>query len=253
MKRFTARFRRRFWLGLTALLLAALPARAEPLAEVRRMITERAADTDVPASLALAVAKTGSGFRADHEGPEGARGVMQIMPETAESMGVRPAELWRPAANIELGLRILSHLLERAEGDWNEALRAYYSDRLAPGGGTVRRRVAGVLKWERRFAERLALQVPVRAPRRDVLAGRDEWRERAPVQEAGPDAQAPHPPAPPHASDWADGRAEDTLEVIVIERIVERPVFRRPPPRWTRRYQRRPMDRFARAGRRGPW
>ena len=79
---------------------------AESRAEVRRIITKEAQESTVPASLALAVAKVESDFRDDYESPTGARGVMQIMPDTAvDEYGVPAQDLWRARPNVRLGIR----------------------------------------------------------------------------------------------------------------------------------------------------
>ena len=54
--------------------------------------------------------------------PKGARGVMQLMPETAESLGVNADDL---GDNIEGGTAYLSQLLQRYDGDLMRALAAY--------------------------------------------------------------------------------------------------------------------------------
>jgi len=59
----------------------------------------------------------------------GARGLMQIMPPTAGWLlkhdGVRPAHLFNPVLNIELGTAYLAQLMNRFGGDLNRALIAY--------------------------------------------------------------------------------------------------------------------------------
>ena len=59
----------------------------------------------MPPSLALAVAKIESDFQVRALSPTGARGVMQIMPATAESeFGIAADELWDAAINVRLGI-----------------------------------------------------------------------------------------------------------------------------------------------------
>jgi len=63
----------------------------------------------------------------------GARGLMQIMPPTAqwllekesEPVRIRPAQLFNPVLNIELGTSYLAHLMGRFDGDLTRALIAY--------------------------------------------------------------------------------------------------------------------------------
>ncbi len=220
-----------------------IPAFAGTVDNVKRMIVAEAEASDVPASLALAIAKTGANFRPDFKGPNGARGVMQILPETAEGMGVTPAALWQPERNIQLGLKIISHLLERTEGDWAEAVAAYNAQLFKPGSDAAARRVADTLQWERRFAEQLALQDPVDARRREVLAGNDApsgygstahdtWRED-PLPPADQVTIAENH-APEAVEQWSSAPSNTRVEVIVIERVEERPIIVQAPPqvRW---------------------
>jgi soluble lytic murein transglycosylase-like protein len=72
--------------------------------------------------LAEAVARTESGFRIAAVSPKGAQGVMQLMPGTAQAMGVDAAD---PIANIEGGVDYLSRLIRRFGGDLTKALAAY--------------------------------------------------------------------------------------------------------------------------------
>ena len=64
-----------------------------------------------------------SGFNAHAVSPKGARGLMQLMPETASKLGV--ANSFDPRANVEGGTSYLSELLERYNYDVVKALAAY--------------------------------------------------------------------------------------------------------------------------------
>ncbi len=91
-------------------------------ADVRKMIDAAADRYAVPRSLAHAVAKQESGYRQDAVSQKGAIGVMQLMPGTANDLGVNPKD---PAQNIEGGVRLLADLLKRYNGDLARALAAY--------------------------------------------------------------------------------------------------------------------------------
>lgn len=73
--------------------------------------------------LLVAMVEAESSFRADAISPVGALGLMQVMPTTAEDFGV--GDPLNPSANIDLGARYLSRLLNRFGGDLELALAAY--------------------------------------------------------------------------------------------------------------------------------
>lgn len=77
----------------------------------------------VDVELLKAVAKQESGFDANATSSSGAMGIMQLMPATAESLGVTDA--YNPYQNIMGGAKLLSNLLNKYNGDMSLALAAY--------------------------------------------------------------------------------------------------------------------------------
>jgi len=81
--------------------------------------------------LVAAVIRAESHFRPDATSSEGARGLMQVMPETgrwaAEQLGLpyEPDYLYNPDYNIRIGCWYLATLLEGFEGDVVTSLAAY--------------------------------------------------------------------------------------------------------------------------------
>jgi soluble lytic murein transglycosylase-like protein len=56
---------------------------------------------------------------------KGARGLMQLMPATAERFGIAKARLYDPAQNLEAGVSYLSWLLDQFPNDLGKVLAAY--------------------------------------------------------------------------------------------------------------------------------
>jgi soluble lytic murein transglycosylase-like protein len=73
--------------------------------------------------LVAAVIRVESGFNAQAISRKGARGLMQLMPATANTLGVRDA--FNPAQNIDGGVRHLRGLMERYRNNIPLALAAY--------------------------------------------------------------------------------------------------------------------------------
>jgi soluble lytic murein transglycosylase-like protein len=64
-----------------------------------------------------------SGFNPKAVSPKGARGLMQLMPDTANQLGVKDS--FDPGQNIQGGTAYLKQLLEMYHGDAQKALAAY--------------------------------------------------------------------------------------------------------------------------------
>ncbi|MFM2356455.1 MAG: hypothetical protein RLZZ528_2191 [Pseudomonadota bacterium] len=106
--------RRALLLGLTAMLAAcAAPRDRSPSgpagpAEVNRLISKYARLYDVPESLVHRVVKRESGYNpAARNGPY--YGLMQILPQTAQTMGFRgnPSDLLDADTNLRYGVKYL--------------------------------------------------------------------------------------------------------------------------------------------------
>jgi soluble lytic murein transglycosylase-like protein len=74
--------------------------------------------------LLAAIVAVESGFSAHAVSPQGARGLMQILPEVATDYGVK-GDLLDPYVNVEVGSRFVSGLLKDYKGDVERALAAY--------------------------------------------------------------------------------------------------------------------------------
>jgi Transglycosylase SLT domain len=83
---------------------------ARPYAE---LISSISATHHVDARLVHAVIEQESNYEARARSKKGARGLMQLMPETARQYGVRNS--YDPKANLEAGIRHLKDLMSRLE------------------------------------------------------------------------------------------------------------------------------------------
>jgi soluble lytic murein transglycosylase-like protein len=84
--------------------------------------------------LVAAVIRAESAFDPRAISRKGARGLMQLMPATGERYGLRPAELFDPAKNVDAGVRYLRFLADRFDDDLARILAGYNA-----GEGTVDR------------------------------------------------------------------------------------------------------------------
>ncbi len=128
-------------------------------ADIGAMIADAAARHGVPVAFAKAVAWQESGWQQGVTSHVGAMGVMQLMPDTVtwvgEAMLGRPVNGRDTAQNIEAGVRLLRHYLDRYHGDKARVLAAYYQGQTAVDRHGIfavsRPYVASILVLERRF------------------------------------------------------------------------------------------------------
>ena len=100
-------------------------------------VRELAARYDLSPALIEAVVWQESRWRADAVSSVGARGLAQLMPDTAQGLGVDPDD---PVANLEGGARYLRQQLDRFGGDLEKTLAAYNAGpgRVLQAGGVPR-------------------------------------------------------------------------------------------------------------------
>ncbi|HVP55222.1 MAG TPA: lytic transglycosylase domain-containing protein [Candidatus Eisenbacteria bacterium] len=101
---------------------ASSPA-AQPVVDLTSIIQSASARSRIDADFIASVIRAESGNNARAVSPKGAEGLMQLMPETANSLGV--SDSFDPAANVDGGVRYLRELLLRYNGDAVKALAAY--------------------------------------------------------------------------------------------------------------------------------
>lgn len=86
------------------------------------VIAAAAQKYNVDPALVSAVAEVESGFHQDAVSEAGAVGIMQLMPDTAATLGINPYDANQ---NIDGGAKYLSQLLQSFGGDIKKAVAAY--------------------------------------------------------------------------------------------------------------------------------
>lgn len=114
---------------------AATPTTQSVPSDLMSIFQEAAATYDVDINLLTAIARQESNFKTDATSSSGAMGVMQLMPATAQGLGVSDA--YNAYENIMGGSKYISQLLQRYNGDTTLALAAYNagSGNVAKYGG----------------------------------------------------------------------------------------------------------------------
>lgn len=107
-------------------------ARAPQRQRYGRIVRAAAQRNEIDPALLTSVIGQESGFDPRAVSRAGAMGLMQLMPDTARSLGVK--DPFDPAQNVEGGARMLRQLLDRYHGRVDFALAAYNA-----GAGAVDR------------------------------------------------------------------------------------------------------------------
>ena len=101
---------------------AAAPQIQAPLPTPQELADAAADKYGLPRQLVRAVMQAESGFQVQAVSPKGAIGLMQLMPGTAQTLGVDPND---PVQNVDAGARYLRDLLQKYDGHLWHALAAY--------------------------------------------------------------------------------------------------------------------------------
>ena len=91
--------------------------------EINNIIAHASRTYKVDPDLVEAVVRAESDFDVNCTSSKGAMGLMQLMPETAQELGVKDS--YDPVENIMAGTRYLKSLLDRYDGNITLALAAY--------------------------------------------------------------------------------------------------------------------------------
>lgn len=86
-------------------------------------IIKTASHYQIDPALIKAIIMAESGYNTKAVSKSGAKGLMQLMPQTAQSLGVE--DIFNPHQNITGGVQYFKHLVNRFNGDVKLALAAY--------------------------------------------------------------------------------------------------------------------------------
>ena len=181
------------------------PGEVERIVAVRPHVDAAAEEYDLEPELIYGVIWVESRFQPKAKSPAGARGLMQLMPQTAaalaKQMGVGWAKSYDPAFNVRAGSYYLRRLLDRYEGDEALALAAYHAGAgnvnkwMKSGDGLPdfsQKYIASVFDARARFRG-----TPLDAEREQMLAVSKPAPVAEPQPQPDPPKLPPMPIAPP--------------------------------------------------------
>lgn len=115
---------------------------------------------EVDPAMVMAIIMAESSYNPKAISKKGAKGLMQLMPKTARSLGVK--DIFNPEHNINAGVRYFKKLLNQFEGDVELALAAYNAGsrkvrehRGIPPFGATRYYVKKVIKYYQYYKTQL--------------------------------------------------------------------------------------------------
>ena len=122
---------------------------------LRRLAGRYAEEYNIDEELIRAVIQVESGWNPKSVSSKGARGLMQLMPGTANMLGVE--DPFDPEQNIGGGVKYLSDLTDKYNGDIEKALAAYNAGPTRIDSGRIpeasSRYVRNVMALYRRYRE----------------------------------------------------------------------------------------------------
>ncbi len=95
----------------------------KPTKDINALVLKTASFYNVDPNLIMAIIQTESSFDSNALSPKGAQGLMQLMPETALKYGANDA--FDVQQNIDVGIHLISDLLQKYDGNIKLVLAAY--------------------------------------------------------------------------------------------------------------------------------
>ncbi len=122
---FNDRFDAEVWLVQKSGVLKKFVKNHEERLHILKEVHRASKSADIPPEFVLAVIQIESHFDRFAISSAGARGMMQVMPFWKKEIGRESDNLIDLRTNLRYGCTILKHYLDRAKGDWKEALARY--------------------------------------------------------------------------------------------------------------------------------
>ena len=122
---FEDRFDAEVWLVQKSAVLAKYVKDDAERLFILKEVHKAAQRVDVPPEFVLAVIEVESHFDRFAVSRVGAQGMMQVMPFWKKEIGRESDNLMDIKTNLQYGCTILKHYLDRAKGNWAEALARY--------------------------------------------------------------------------------------------------------------------------------
>lgn len=122
---FTDRFDAEVWLVQKSSILKKYVKNDDIRLSILKEVHHAAKEAGVPPEFVLAVIQVESLFDSYAVSSVGAQGMMQVMPFWKNEIGRENDNLIDMRTNLRYGCTILKHYLDRAKGNWAEALARY--------------------------------------------------------------------------------------------------------------------------------
>ncbi|MCJ8499035.1 lytic transglycosylase domain-containing protein [Desulfatitalea alkaliphila] len=139
--------------------------KSEEVCRFYEIIVYAARRYDVEAALVMAIIHTESRYNPRAVSYRGAQGLMQLMPHTAEALGV--LDSFDPQENVDGGVRYLKQMLQRFDGDHELALAAYNAGASmviqyegVPPFSETRQYIRRVWSWYARYKQQQGASQP---------------------------------------------------------------------------------------------
>lgn len=122
---FVDRFDAEVWLVDKSTVLEKFVKDPDERLTILKEVHRAAKQVDIPPEFVLAVIEVESRFDRYAISVVGAQGMMQVMPFWKNEIGRENDNLMNLKTNLQYGCTILKHYLDRAKGNWGEALARY--------------------------------------------------------------------------------------------------------------------------------